>query len=173
MRSANIFSIATAPGAFDVLGFRVNRAEGAEKAAVTSIDRHRRVAYDAEGCGNRMALILRVSRGVAEDDHLGRVADSLAERGVDGDLVALCEAELDLVDGAAGNPPVSRHAGNPGKAHVRRKHDGLKNGRDELAFCKTFDICLKIMRSGQKRTMVLQLGPSLLVGHRYHHCCFP
>ena len=58
--------------AFKLRGFRVQRADGAEKSAVGTEYRHRDVAFETVQLGGVMVLVVRVCTDVIDNDRLMR-----------------------------------------------------------------------------------------------------
>lgn len=80
-----------------------------------------------------MVPIPRIGKGVVDDDLGGAFADLVADGGFDHQFVAGVQAEIELVDRAAGDPALSGYTCNGREPQSRRGADRLNiAGTEEL-----------------------------------------
>jgi hypothetical protein len=125
--------------------FGVDRAQRAEEAAVLEEDRHRDVALEAVHRRGRMPAIDFILGHVIDDHRFAGLADLMTDGGLDLELAAGFEAEIDFVIDREADPAVRGDARYGGKAHPGDAAHDIQDRRHRLDGLDHGDVCLKIV----------------------------
>ena len=81
-----------------------------------------------------------------------RCADLVADGGLDLELAAGLQAEVDLVAHRAGDPAVLGDARDRGKAHAGGAADDVEDGRNRVDAADRVDVVLEVVRHAAGRS---------------------
>ena len=104
----------------EIGGLRIERAEGAEIAAVSPPERDRQIALDPVLRQPRVLAEARIDAGVIDAERCDRTADDASIGGVERQLVAGVQAKSGVVEDGARGPRRIGDAGDERDAHPGR-----------------------------------------------------